>query len=127
MAYRKRQSSKTEQAAEIKLTALKNFDDSNGFVINYGSSGENLSSAEYSEKLSKCNELRNALNTILEDADEKKDQLNKEVIELGRIGSQFLAAVKARFGEDSTEYDQMGGTKKSKRKKIRRINAKPSA
>jgi hypothetical protein len=115
MAYKKRESSKTELAAEIKLTALKNFDDSNGSVIHYGSSGKNLSSVEYAEKLSKCDELRNGLNTILEDADEKRDLLNKEVKELSKISSQFLAAVKARFGEDSTEYDQMGGTKKSER------------
>ena len=56
MAYKKRESSKLEQSAEIKLTVLKNFDDSNGTVINYGSSGKNLSSVEYSEKLNKCDE-----------------------------------------------------------------------
>lgn len=126
MAYRKRESSKVEQAAEIKLTALRNFDDSNGSVINYGSTGKNLSSVEYGEKLLKCDELRNGLNTVLEDADEKRDLLNKEVKELSKLSSQFLAAVKARFGEDSTEYDQIGGTKRSKRKR-RRAVSKPSA
>ncbi len=125
MAYKKRESSKSELAAEIKLTALKNFDDSNGNVINYGSTGKNMSSVEYAEKLSKCDELRNSLNTILEDADVKRDMLNKEVKELSKLSSQFLSAVRARFGEDSTEYDQMGGTKQSKRKR-RRANPKPS-
>ena len=124
MAYKKRESSKLEQSAEIKLTVLKNFDDSNGSVINYGSSGKNLSSVEYSDKLNKCDELRNSLNTILEDADEKRDMLNKEVKELGKLSSQLLSAVKARFGEDSTEYDQMGGTKKSQRKR-RKVKTKP--
>lgn len=124
MAYKKRESSKLEQVAEIKLTVLKNFDDSNGTVINYGSSGKNLSSVEYAEKLNKCDELRNSLNSILEDADVKRDKLNTEVKELGKLSSQLLSAVKARFGEDSTEYDQMGGTKKSKRKR-RKVKTQP--
>ena len=50
--------------------------------------------------------------------------LNKEVKELGKLSSQLLSAVKARFGEDSTEYDQMGGTKKSKRKR-RKVKTQP--
>ena len=58
---------------------------------------------------------------MLEDADEKAHELNNEIKTLRKMSSHFLSAVRNRFGEDSTEYDQAGGTKKSNRKKIVRV------
>jgi ElaB/YqjD/DUF883 family membrane-anchored ribosome-binding protein len=117
MAYKKRSESGTEMKAQVKLIALKNFDNANGSVINYASSGKNQTSADYEQKLNDCKTLRDDLNTLLDTADEKVSSLNKEVKELKKMSSKFLSAVKSRFGEDSTEYDQMGGTKMSDRKR----------
>jgi ElaB/YqjD/DUF883 family membrane-anchored ribosome-binding protein len=117
MAYKKRIESEAEMKAGVKLTALKNFDNANGSAINYASSGKSQTSADYEQKLTDCKKLRDDLNALLDTADEKVSDLNDEIKELNKMSSKFLSAVKSRFGEDSTEYDQMGGTKKSDRKR----------
>ena len=79
MAYRKRTVSKQEQTALIRLNAIKNFDELNKTVINYGSSGKDLDSGIYQIQIGKCKELRDEINTSLEKIDGMLNELKKEV------------------------------------------------
>lgn len=82
--------------------------------------GNGLSFREYQ---SLVNELRDALdhyNTILSTADEKLNLVNKLEEIVANMNERMLVGVAAKYGKDSSEYEQAGGRKKSdiKRKRV---------
>lgn len=117
MAYRKRTVSKQEQTALIRLNAIKNFDELNKTVINYGSSGKDLDSGIYQIQIGKCKELRDEINTSLEKIDGMLNELKKEVKKLSNMNTEILSGIRSKFGVDSNEYEQAGGTRQSERKR----------
>jgi hypothetical protein len=123
MANRKRKISNQEQIALIRLNAIKNFDETQKSVINYGSPEKDLSSVTYGEQIEVCKSLRDDINTSLEKIDGKTNELSKEVRKLRNMSTEILSGIRSKFGVDSNEYEQAGGTRQSERKRPVRKNA----
>ena len=58
-----------------------------------------------------------AYNTALSQVDAALNELQAAEKALAGLGERCLAAVKGRYGGDSTEYEKAGGTRKSDRKR----------
>jgi hypothetical protein len=59
----------------------------------------------------------NTYNKMLSDLDEVQNRLDTKEESLNDRSTRFLAAVGARWGKDSDEYEKAGGTRTSDRKK----------
>lgn len=123
MAYRKRIVSRKEQTALIRLNAIKNFDELNKTLINYGSSENDLNSVIYQDQIVKCKEIRDEINTSLEKLDGKSNELKKELRKLSNMNTEILSGIRSKFGVDSNEYEQAGGIRQSERRRPFRKNA----
>jgi hypothetical protein len=62
-------------------------------------------------------------NQALATVDEKYNALVAAEKALGDISERMLAGIAARFGKDSSEYEQAGGVRKSERKRPTRDSA----
>ena len=62
-------------------------------------------------------------NTLLSTVDEKLNKLKAQEKILDNWNERILVGVAAKFGKDSSEYEQAGGVRKSERKKPK---AKPA-
>lgn len=67
-------------------------------------------------------ESHNQLLAAVEQSQNEFEALDKE---LGEWNVRILSAAKARYGSDSTEYEQVGGTRKSDRKRPTKKTKKP--
>ena len=59
-------------------------------------------------------------NIMLKNLNSKKDEVKNLEKKLFDYCKTSLIAVKSQFGDDSTEYEQSGGTRTSKRQKLTR-------
>ncbi|MBM4025843.1 MAG: hypothetical protein FJ280_10625 [Planctomycetes bacterium] len=59
--------------------------------------------------------------------DELGNQIKTQEKKLKDLTERMLAAVAARYGKDSDEYEKAGGTRKSERKRPARRGGKSSA
>ena len=58
-----------------------------------------------------------AYNTLLTEAGEAKNRVERCELQIRDYSERFLAAVAGKYGKDSDEYEMAGGTKKSERKR----------
>ena len=79
--------------------------------------GPDLTAAIYDAKVTSTNGKLDAYNQLLSTADQVLNEYNAEEKELGDLNRRFLSAGEAHFGPDSSEYEMLGGTRKSERKK----------
>lgn len=79
--------------------------------------GANLKLADYEADINALSGKLDSHNGLLSDVDQSQNEL--EVIEksLGDKNVRMLAATKAQYGPDSSEYEQVGGTRRSDRKR----------
>jgi len=66
-------------------------------------------------------------NSALSSVDELGNQIKTQEKKLKDLTERMLAAVAARYGKDSDEYEKAGGTRKSERKRPARRGGKSSA
>jgi hypothetical protein len=59
----------------------------------------------------------NTYNKMLSDVDEFQNRIDTKEEKLNDKSTRFLAAVGARYGKDSDEYEKAGGTRTSERKR----------
>lgn len=116
---RRRRISKILDNAQTRIAGLKSIDPAldlgNGLILaafnTIVSTGlTNLS--VYNQALAKLDDLYNALR-----------QSEKEVADMSE---RMLAGVAARYGKDSSQYEQAGGVRKSERKPRTRKPKKPA-
>jgi hypothetical protein len=68
----------------------------------------------------KADALENRLggyNQMLSEADTELSGIEADERQLGDLNRRFLSATEGQFGPDSSEYEAMGGTRTSDRKK----------
>ena len=97
--------------AVTRLSAIKSID----AKLDLGN-GINI---EVYEKL--IHELRdkvNTYNTMLSQLDAQLNTINETEKELRDYSERLLLGVASKYGKNSSEYEQAGGTKKSDRKKF---------
>ena len=109
MARIKRKSAVLE-AARIRLAGLK--------AINPKANlGANLTEEIYTAKIESLSNRLDGYNTMLSELDEEQNEVNREESETADLSRRILSAGEAQYGPDSNEYEMLGGTRTSDRKK----------
>jgi hypothetical protein len=85
--------------------------------------GSGLTTASFDAAISNAQTLLSEYNQALAAIDDKYNALVAAEKTLGDISERMLAGIAARFGKDSSEYEQAGGVRKSERKRSTRTIA----
>lgn len=109
MSRRKRTSSILETAQQ-RLAGLKSLKPAPNFGSEPSVTGFEVDIAALSAKLAGYNQL---LSTV----DQELNELEDLETSLGDQSSRLLAATKAKYGPNSSEYEQVGGTRVVDRKR----------
>lgn len=109
MARLKRTSAVLE-AARKRLSGLKG-------ISPQANLGTNLTEAIYTAKIDSLSARLDAYNQKLAELDQLQNDLQNEEAELNDLNRRILSAGEAVYGPDSSEYEMLGGTRKSERKK----------
>lgn len=117
MALRKRNPSSKVKKAETRLEAMKQLNTKHEKNINYGGEQNPLTTTEMISQIDECRMLVNEYNYILELADTKSAEINAAEQKLGELYTRVLAGAKSIYGVDSDEVKELGGTKRSERRK----------
>jgi hypothetical protein len=96
--------------AEVRLSGMKSIDE----VLNLG---DGISVKTVSDAVVELSTTNSAYNQLLSDADKMLIKLRGLEHNMGDLMDRTLAKAAGKYGRDSTEYAQMGGTRKSERKK----------
>jgi len=111
MARIKKQS-KILELAQQRLAALKTFQYKPTF-------GPMLTEAIYEKKINSMAAQIDDYNQLLAELDQKLNDIKREEAELKELNQRFLSASAAQYGPDSSEYEMLGGTRTSERKRRR--------
>ena len=118
MARLKRTSAVLE-AARKRLSGLKG-------ISPPANLGANLTDTIYTAKIDSVAARLDAYNQKLAELDQDQNDLQAEEAELNDLNRRFLAAGEAAYGPDSNEYEMLGGTRKSERKKPTKKGGAPT-
>lgn len=106
MAYQKRTTSEPFDRLSYRLEAMKtidpNFDLGNGLTV-----------TELEELVSNLQSSLNSYNTTLMDADDQRTAVVELEKQAQDAAQRLLSAALVKYGQDSTEYRRIGGTRKS--------------
>ena len=89
--------------------------------------GNGLTLAAYKAALGDAQAKMSAYNTLLSDVDNAGNAFHAAEKNLRDLNDRVLAGVAARYGRDSSAYEQAGGTRKSERKRPVRKQKVPLA
>lgn len=112
---RVKRTSKVLEKAQARLAGIKSVDP----VLDLGSG---LTATSFDTIVSAVQTKLAEYNQTLATVDEKYNALIAAEKTLGDMSERILAGVAARFGKDSTQYEQAGGVRKSERKAPPRRN-----
>lgn len=107
---RARRSSSVLDTARQRLAGLKAFDSAPNL-------GPALSLAAYDQEITTFATSLNTYNERLAALDQLQNSLEAAEASLRDKNKRMLSAVEAQFGADSSEYEQVGGTRTSERKR----------
>jgi uncharacterized protein YukE len=96
--------------AVTRLSAIKSID----AKLDLGN-GINLE--VYEKSINELREKVNAYNTLLSQIDAQLNDINEADKQLRDYSERMLTGIASKYGKNSNEYEQAGGTKKSERKK----------
>ena len=108
MARRKRTSTSIENA-KARANGLKSIDT----ALDLGNS---LTLASFNTQVKSVEDKLDEYNQKLSDLDAQLNALETAESALDVLSSRMLAATGVKFGKDSTQYEQAGGTRTSERK-----------
>ncbi|MDX6527961.1 MAG: hypothetical protein QOH41_251 [Blastocatellia bacterium] len=109
MARLKKTSNVLETALQ-RLAAMKSFKTAPNF-------GPNLTVPDYEAKSKSVSDKLEAYNRSLDVSDQLQNEFQAEEAELNDLNRRILSAGEANYGPDSSEYELLGGTRKSERKR----------
>jgi len=112
MARRKR-TSKVLDVARQRLAGLRQINPKPEL-------GTNLSDEIYEAEVNGFITEQDAYNGELALLDERTNRLDVREQKLSDLNQRILAAVKGQYGPDSNEFEQVGGTRRSDRKRAAR-------
>jgi hypothetical protein len=107
---RKRRTSAVLETTRQRLAGLKQINSNPDFGGNLNAAGGEALVADLTNELDGYNQDNAAL-------DERQNVLDRKEDGAGNWNKSILAAVGAKFGTDSSEYEMVGGTRTSERKK----------
>lgn len=109
MARLKRTSAVLE-AARKRLAGLKG-------ITPKANLGPTLTDTIYEAKIDAVSAQLDAYNQKIAELDQMQNDLQAAEAELNDLNRRILSAGEAQYGPDSNEYEMLGGTRKSERKK----------
>jgi hypothetical protein len=118
MGRRKRNSRILTQANQ-RLSGIKAIDPSLDL-------GSGLKASDYEAAITSLRRTVDDYNSMLSQLDEKLNQIDAAEKVVRDLSGRMLAGVAARFGKDSSEYEQAGGVRDSERKRPARKAAPPA-
>jgi protein involved in polysaccharide export with SLBB domain len=118
MSRRKRTSSRALQNASARAAGIESIDPALDL-------GGGLTIAAYNAAIQDTREKQTRYNTLLAESDEAANVFEAAEAGLRDLTERMLAAVSAKFGRDSNQYEQAGGKRKSDRKRATRVAATP--
>jgi hypothetical protein len=83
--------------------------------------GNGLTVENYQNNITAVETLVNTFNTQISLLGELRNRINEKETVLKDFSERMLIGVGAKYGKDSNQYQMAGGTKKSLRKKPKRI------
>src|SRR5438552_33702 len=107
---RLKKSSAVLETARQRLAGLKSIKTPPDF-------GPNLTIPGYEAKSNSVAARLEAYNQALAMLDQLLNEFQAEEAELNDLNRRYLSAAEAIFGPDSSEYEMLGGTRKSERKR----------
>jgi hypothetical protein len=107
---RTKKTSKTIESANTRLASLKSI----GKDLDLGNG---ITVAAYSQLIEDTTKALEEYNTSLSVADEKSNVFDTNETSLKDMHERVLLGVGAKYGKNSNEYEQAGGTKKADRKR----------
>jgi len=116
---RLRRNSSVLEIARLRLAGLK-------AILPAPDMGKALTIAGYQADIDSYSERQDSYNSKLATLDDETNQLDSLEQQLEDLNQRVLAAIKAQYGPDSSEFEQVGGTRRSDRKRPARA-AKPPA
>ncbi|MFT3868896.1 MAG: hypothetical protein QM715_10605 [Nibricoccus sp.] len=120
MSRRKRTSSRALQNASARAAGIESIDPALDL-------GGGLTVAAYNAAIQDARDKQTKYNTLLAESDEAANVFEAAEANLRDLTERMLAAVSAKFGRDSNEYEQAGGKRKSDRKRaVRAVAASPA-
>ncbi|HYY56347.1 MAG TPA: hypothetical protein VE842_03390 [Pyrinomonadaceae bacterium] len=79
--------------------------------------GPNLLMADYEQEINNFSAKIDSYNGMLATLDNLQNEIEGDENNLRIRNTRMLAAAEARYGADSSEYEQAGGTRQSERKR----------
>jgi hypothetical protein len=79
--------------------------------------GPGLTLVEFEQTIAEFRAAQDEYNTLIAALDEKKNTLEAKEKALDELNSRMLAGVGARWGKNSSQYEQAGGTRTKERKR----------
>ena len=117
---RQKRTSTVSDTARQRLAGLKSINPAPDFGANLTAAGYEADINAFSNKLDSYNERLAGLDPFQNEIDELEVFLREK-------SARILAATEGHYGPDSDEYEQVGGTRKSDRKRPGPRKAKPRA
>ena len=117
MSYKKKTGGKVLDIAQIRLAAMTQIDTDKARVVDYGDVGNVLTKAVYTAQITAYTTLIANYNQLLDQADALKNNIETAEVKLNDMNVGILAAAAAKFGRNSNELEQLGGTRKDDRKR----------
>jgi hypothetical protein len=115
---RLRRTSKIIDQAETRANGLKSKEKDYDL-------GNGLTATSYDQKIAAVRTKLNTYNQTLAVADDQLNDFLAAEQALSALSSRVLAAVKAKYGADSSEYELAGGVRTSERKRPARKQPTP--
>ena len=110
MTYKKRSSPGLLARLRERMTGFKSIDPAIDL-------GNDISAKVFTQKVNNLQQMLDAYNTLLADADALKNRLVTTEKDLSEYSERVLLAVAAKYGKDSDEYERAGGVRRSDRKR----------
>ncbi len=117
MGFKEKAKSGIVEKAENRLSGMQVVDGSQDKPVNYGSEKGPLTVQEMTAQINLVEAKRAEYNKTLKTADEISNEYDAEETKLNELCKKVLSNAVGIFGDDSDEYEQLGGTRKSDRKK----------
>jgi hypothetical protein len=119
MSHKKRSTSRAIQTAATRAAGLESINPNLDL-------GDGLTLATYRAALEDARVKQTAYNGQLAQSDQAANVFDAAEVTLRDLSVRMLAAVAGKYGLDSNEYEQAGGTRRSDRKRPGRAAAKAS-
>lgn len=120
MARRKKKRSINIDRAQVRHAAILSIDSALDF-------GEGLSAQAFGKLLAETRQALADYNTLLSDLDSAYTAFKVLERSLTTMSTRMLSGVAARYGKESVEYTQAGGTRPSERRKSQPSTGTPEA